>query len=470
MRLIKYVIYTAVVLLMVACGGSDSSPTDPSGGGGDTPTPPSQESTSITIYVHGYSKSGYKRVAIYGDVDPYKGDTDLLDSVGFSTDYRGADTDLSKNILVSTSYYGDQSPSYYSEEDRREIEAITAQYGGGIPRYAMILAKFAKHIRDESGASHVNFLSVSMGSLVTRWAVEKDLETLSSAKQIAKWLSIEGVIGGNYVASEPLLTKIANIYEKQSPEVEHMSYSWIDTNLGSRDTGNSPYYRDIKLGFEGSTKDDDLGGVLSRYLMLKGDYYPNDGYQLLKDTSFGISNPSYLYRSQTPIRGYFHENHTSIKYNQGAWVQASLFFKSTRRVKITLTNATIYDIHEVEAIRPAEILFSSSTTSQISSSMVDQRDIDSGALTIHSYANSGDNQLVNQELFDGMVSMSETALTLNIECYEIDNSIKYKIVENSSNTIDDLGGGSFDIPLQAGLHNVSGGDWSGQVRVELFDY
>lgn len=431
----------------------------------------------VTIYIHGFSNEGFERTGVYGNIDTNPASTELADFVGFSVTYRGADSNFDDNILIGTSYYGDQPPHYYTQQDIRDINSITAQYGGGIPRYAMIVAKYAKHIMAESGATKVNFLSVSMGSLVTRWLIEKDVENLSSEHRIAKWLSIEGVVGGNYAASDPVLVTAAAFYEKQSPEVEHMSYNWIDVNFGHRAIGESPYYATIQLGFESSTRDDALYGILSSYLIYLGRFYPNDGNQLVKDTYFTITDQAYLYHSLPPTHSYFHENHTSIKNNSAAWTQASLFFTSGRRVRITLAQMTIADIHEDDAgLLPAEIVCASAIHSPVLEQSagitraIDRRDLESGALPIHPYSQNGGSKAVNQVLFDGFVNADESVLGLTLDVYEIDNSIRYNIEETQNKKIDDLGTDIVEIPLQNNIYSISSGDWSGEVKVEVFDY
>ena len=88
-----------------------------------------------------------------------------------------------------------------------------------------------------------------MGSLVTRWLIEKNLENLSSDKKIEKWISVEGVVRGNYALSQVSSSSIMNLFFTNSPETEHMKYNWIKENLNSSPNEmNSPYYDDILVG------------------------------------------------------------------------------------------------------------------------------------------------------------------------------------------------------------------------------
>jgi len=493
--ILRTALLSFALLFLVACssGGSGDKVTTPTPPTTPAPSQPGEEPVappvvvkerSLTVYVHGYSKTGHKRVGTYGAQEAIDANEEAKNIVGFSTDYRGADTNFDENIIISTSYYGNQPPDYYTAEDIQEIESAEA----GIPRYAAIVAKYAKHKMVESGATKVNFLSVSMGSLVTRYLVEKNLENLSAEQLIGRWYSAEGVIVGNYAASDPVLIRLSNAIDEGSPEAKQMNYAWVNEAFGSGLVTTNPYYRDIMVGFESSTKDDDLEGILTKYLLLKGTFYPNDGYQLVKDTHFGIqimsnsdlspylsaniTNPNY---PLTPTQSYFHENHTGLKNNIAAWSQASLFFSSKRRVQITLTHVRVDDIHE-ENSQIAEIVFASQVyspqlyeTANIAEA-IDRRALESGILPIHPYQNNGETKILNQNLFDAFVKPDESLLILEIDAFEIDNSIKYNIKEGGTGDIEAIGKGRFDIPLSNGTYEVSGENWAGEIKVEIFNY
>ncbi len=439
----------------------------------------------ITLYLHGYNQDGYKKDGIYGVDDSLEENAEVANFLGFSTLYEESSSELGNNILVATPYYGNQAPDYYTDQDIKDIENI----GIGIPRYALIAAKYAKYIMKKSGAQKINILSVSMGSLVARYMIEKNLETIASDKKITRWLSLEGVIQGNYAASSKNLVEVVNIFEKQSPDVEHMSYKWIEKNLGSRAIGNSPYYKDIIVGFETSTKDDALEGILSIWMTINDKFRPNDGYQIARDTYFKIDNIENMPNNLPPTHTYFHNNHIDLADNKSAWVQAVSFLTSKKRVKITLTKATVNDIHEDREkikvlgktigshnFKPAEIVFASTITSPKANDLwsikdpIDERVLSGGALSIYQYENNGDTKIVNQELFNDFVIPSEDMLSLNINAYEIDRYAKYNMHELTGQKTENLGGETIEIPLQNGTHRVSTEDWNGEVKVEVFNY
>src|SRR6185436_3040213 len=114
-----------------------------------------------------------------------------------------------------------------------EVEGVTSEWGGGVPRYAAIVARYARHVMEESGATQVNFVSASFGSLIVRWLIEKDVGGLAGEGRIARWLSAEGLLAGNWAASQDDLVGILDAVEPQPIDVEHMSYDWVATHLHS---------------------------------------------------------------------------------------------------------------------------------------------------------------------------------------------------------------------------------------------
>src|SRR5262249_61513039 len=108
---------------------------------------------------------------------------------------------LVPNVAATMGYYGDTPPPYYGPSDVDELAQVTARWGGGIPRYALIVAKYARELMRRSGARQVNLVSASLGSLIVRWLIEKDVGGLASGGSIARWLSIEGLLAGNWAAS-----------------------------------------------------------------------------------------------------------------------------------------------------------------------------------------------------------------------------------------------------------------------------
>ncbi len=426
-----------------------------------------QTKKEITVYVHGYDNKGTTYQSKYG-FDAYDPILDnFVKLTGFDT-LKTYDPKNFTNILTITPYYGTQAPDYYTPEDIQDIENITKQYGGGIPRYAMIIAKYAKHAMKVTGADYVNFIGASMGALVSRWIIEKDVEHLASEHKILRWMSIEGVIRGNKMASSSNLLSIVNTVQKQPIDVEQMNYNWIKNNLHNpRDKADSPYYGTILISELSSTKSADPFGWLMSTT-------PNDGYQAVRDTYFASFTPQSLFHAQQPSHTYFHQTHLGIKRDKGAWANIATFFLPHKRVRVTLTDVTVNNIHEKTNYfnKRAEIVFGSEVFSPLVQQQWDipdaisEQTYDSGRLPIRRFRKNHEHQTINQIIYDDYVLADEKTLTLTLSAYEIDNSAMYHVHDGLTKK-SRLGNTSLDVNLQNGTYEISATDWSGIIKVEL---
>ena len=428
----------------------------------------------ITIYVHGYQEEGFQRDGAYGLRWYNTFRSNLIQYTGLPTISTYDYNNNFNNMITSVDYYGKEAPEYYNEEDIQEIDEVTQTYGGGIPRYAMIVAKYAKDLLDHTEAEKINIVSVSMGSLVTRWMIEKDVEHLASEKKIEKWITVEGVIRGNYALSVASDT-IIDLFLKRSPETDQMKYSWIKEHLTpTPERLSSPYYQDILVGQISLTNGDKENSLMKYVLPFYGGFQPNDGFQLLKDTYFKTIGETV----QSPSHILLHEDHVDIKNNAAAFVNISNFLEAKKRVRITLGDTTITDIHETitDTNQGSEIVFESSVYSPLSKSVwelehaIDERLYYSGALKIYNYHENGQTYHLNQTIFDGFVLEDEEKLDIRIEGFEIDRSTTYDISEvNKVSKKESLGKRSQIIPLQTGTYTITGEDWRGTLEVEVLE-
>jgi hypothetical protein len=428
-----------------------------------------QKEHSVTVYIHGYDDQGiaYQNTYGYDAYDPML--NRLVELTGFDT-LQTYNPNNFTNVITITPYYGQKAPSYYTQKDIDDVEAITHEYGGGIPRYALIIAKYAKHVMKITGADHVNFISASMGSLVARWIIEKDVEHLASEKKILRWQTLEGVIRGNKLASDKDLVKLANKYQEQPIDVEHMSYQWIEQYLHKpRSEAASRYYKNIVISEISSTKP----GEPFDWLMLTT---PNDGYQAVKDTYFETVRPEARHNGQMPTHTFFHQTHLGLKKDDGAWANVATFLLPHKRVQITLTEAKVDDIHEYTYLfnKNAEIVFESFVYSPYIQKIWDiddaisERVYDSGTLTIHKYKKNGQTKVLNEVIFDDYVLKDEKQLKLKLEAYEVDQSLKYG-VHDEIGTRERLGGELLTVNLVDSVYTISARDWSGTVRVKIIE-
>jgi len=443
---------------------------------------------TVTIYVHGFSGHGAgKTEQIYG-VDEHESFMDEIPTfLGLPTINNPKDENKT-NVFAATGYYGDTPPSYYTKQDIEDIKNITDEFGGGIPRYALIVAKYSKYLMHRTGAKQVNYVSGSMGALVTRYLIEKNLEGLASDKKIARWLTLEGVVNGNYAASNDDLLKIVKLFEQPNIDVDHMSSEWIENNLATgRKIATSPYYKDILIGHETSTKDDLKEHALTWLLVSNGQYQPNDSYQTVEDTYFHNVAEKSRFMGQLPTHSYFHENHLSVKNHKGVWAEIGTFLTSKKRVKITLTKAKINDIHESKGkwyeyrpSHPAEIVFSSKIFSpEIKKRWKISNEISNvtirGAVpgVVH-YSYDGDEHTLNKVLFNDFVLEREDVLQVDLDIDEIDQDFRYGVYEKwwegNGRNYDHIGSSSVKVPLKEGTYSFVNSSYSYDVKVELFDY
>ncbi len=418
-------------------------------------------SRTLTIYIHGYDPKGEKFHGVVGDDIRSQALDQIADVSGFSLgdDYNSSGD---VNIVVTTEYYGDVTPDYYTPQDEEELEATTK----GIPRYALIVAKFANHMMSETNTTKLNIVSASMGSLIARYLIEKDLEHLASQKKIQKWLSLEGVIAGNIAASDDILLSLVDAYKDQPTEVKQMRYSWIKKEFGSNYTTNSDLMKDIDIAFESSTNDH-----LNQQAITKLKGKANDGVQAVRDTYF---HNDYMHT-------YFYQTHTSLEDIKAPWAYAVIFLTSKRRVKITLTKAKLANLHEDDVkligdILPAEVVFESRVFSQKAMDRwgfdypIDERVYKSHYLDLYKYKRTNELKDLDQVIFDSRVLDDEKELTIKIRPYEIDLDSLYGVYEPYTGHGDkeSLQEAKVTIPLKRGEYKIESREWSGVLKVEVF--
>jgi len=432
---------------------------------------------TATIYVHGFELDGATHSGTYGD----ENDEAIADSVaalaGLPTS-PGGDGPLPPNVVIGVRYYGDAAPTWYSAADRAEIEAA----GGGVPRYAAIVAKFARRVLARSGADQVNFVSTSFGSLVVRWLIEKDVAGLAGDRRIARWLTVEGVLGGNWAASHADASFLTFL-DLDPVDVEDMSHEWIDANLHlPHSEADSPLYAGILIGQVASTDDRYEDSALSLLMAAARDWQPNDGVQALPDARFESVTARSRLLGLPPTLALFHATHFALKQSRGAWAEAATFLTQRRRVTITLTSATVANLHEPELAyfdgRPGEIVFESRVSSRAAAARWGVREpvcaaLEAGAAPpLRRYARDGDTQALTQVIYDDFVLPEETALDVALRGYDVDFDPHYGVYETlAAPFLDDLGSATVAVsPRTPGSYTFRAGDWSGRLEVRITDY
>jgi hypothetical protein len=442
---------------------------------GDTHDP----NRTATIYLHGFDPDGAEVTGVFGeDVQEQ-----LLGVIGDMAGLPLLENGEAVNSIAATTYYGDTPPSYYTATDIAELDAVTAAYGGGMPRYGLIAAKYARHIMDRTGASQVNIVSASMGTYVARWMIEHDSDGLASEGRIARWLSLEGVLSGNWAASNDSLSDLFDIFGTPSIDVDQMVYDWCEANMNSpRTEMDNAHYGDILVGMEVSSRD--TVGNLTDIMLLTGDFHANDDVVTVDDAWFHTTTAQSRFQGHEPTMTYFHVNHYELQDHAPGMAQVANFLTERRRVKIDLTQTQIEDINEPEDPwwdwTPAEIVFTSSVVSPRADTLwgitgpMCNRPADGVTATIHEVGGSGDWLQANELIYNDFLAPGETVLHVTVGAVEIDDDQRYGVWEPLiGDGWDDLGSDTITIDVSsAGIHTrtINAPDFNGTIRIEVIDY
>jgi hypothetical protein len=442
---------------------------------GDTHDP----NRTATIYLHGFNPDGAELEGVFGEDVQFQ----LLGVVGDMAGLPLIENGQAINAIAATTYYGDTPPSYYTAADRAELDAVTAAYGGGMPRYGLIAAKYARHVMDRTGASQVNIVSASMGTYVARWMIEHDSDGLASEGKIARWLSLEGVLSGNWAASNDLLSDLFDIFGTPSIDVDQMNYAWCEANLNSpRTEMDSSQYGEILVGMEVSSRDTD--GNLTDIMLLEGDFHANDDVVTVDDAYFHTTTAQSRFLGHDPTQTFFHVNHYELQDHTPAMAQIVNFLTGQRRVTIELMQTQISDINEPEDPwwdwTPAEIVFTSSVVSPQADDLwgitepMCNRPAEGVTAVIHEVDGSGDWLEANYLIFDDFLAAGERVLHVTIGAVEIDDDQRYDVWEPLIGTgWDDLGSDTIVVDVSTpGVHSqsVNAPDFNGTLRIEVIDY
>ena len=436
---------------------------------------------TATIYIDGFEQAGASRSGVFGaDLD-----NAVIDSVAAlaGLPVAAGTSTLSPNVVATASYYGDTTPPYYSASDVAELEQTTSQWGGGVPRYALIIAKYARNVLERSHAQQINLVSASFGSLITRWLIEKDVEGLASEGKIARWLSIEGVLAGNWAASRDNLVHYLDFLQPLPIDVSHMSYAWVSGQIHTpRTEADNPLYAGILIGQLASTDDGYDNGALSALMASYGEYQPNDGVQAVADALFQSVTPRSRLAGLPPTSSFFHDDHLSVKQNRAAWAQVVTFLQQRRRVTATMTSARVSDLHEAHNLlfdmRPAEVVLQSRVYSPALETRWGLHDPvctiekEGAVAPLRRYSSNGETQTFTHVIFDDMVSADETSLRLALKAEEIDYDWRYGVYETAQTPYyDDLGSGTLMIStLTPGTYAFQAASWSCTIVVTIHDY
>jgi len=438
---------------------------------------------TCTVFVHGFSSDGHSQTGVFG-ADQWDSDMDPFSELMGLPNIDDPGGTYCPNVVAATTYYGDTPPDYYTPEDIAELEAVTAEYGGGVPRYALIVAKYARMVMDRCGADQVNFFSGSYGTFVTRWLIEQDVENLAGHDEIARWLSAEGVLSGHWAASNSTMQFLWELFGTPSLDVDQMHYDWVEANLHSpRGEADDPNYGNILVGMMGSVDESANDGSMTDVMLTLGDYQPNDGIVGLYDSYFHIVTEQSRFDGRAPTLSYFHVNHYGLADYPAAWAQVCNFLTGRTRVTVTMTRAQAIDIHEPDDWwwdwTPAEIIFESKVYSPLSETLwgvtdpASVRHFDGVNTPIFEFDENGETITMEHLVFDDFVPEDETELNIQLYAMEIDWEERYDMYEviGIGDPTDGMGGGWITIPITGpGVYTFAVSDWNCDLSVSIHDY
>jgi hypothetical protein len=461
-------------LLLAACGGP----------GDDLGREPSavtlNPDKTATIHVHGWNLPGATKT---GNVGDDRGGGSTVDGIRrFSTMPAGTTSPTAPNQIVATEYYGATFPSYYTAADQAEV---TAQKG--IPRYALIVAKYARQVLDRSGAEGINLTCHSMGCEISRYLIENDVGHLVSAGKIRRWVSFAGVVNGATLADIDggmQLDKIAKLLGLDLVDVAHMNRSWVQQYVAAYDhrrvEGNNPLWSNLLVHHILST-DPRIDTALGIPLM---DVF---GYSKVANDGIVLDDEMYLH-SQTdaakwvtpsgallPVSQSHHlANHFNITDHVGAQAIAAAALTGKRRARVTLTSLTLYKDHETGLLdkAPAEVVVESQVRYPYVKAIEPSDPLLDEVTTARRNAplyrvSKGETQTPNYVVFDGPVFDAQTSVALSVKLSETDFYPAAGLNENALAANAPLGELNQEVPLTSGDYTVTTADVKFTVHVAV---
>jgi hypothetical protein len=372
--------------------------------------------TTVIVYVHGHDGQGYLREGVYGD--DFTGALDVVNQLASLLNVPTWQTGpTSPNHVAACTYYGDEAPAWYAPEDVAEDAATPVS----VPRYALRVAKYIEHCIDRSGATGVTVISGSFGGEVTRYMIEHDLQGLASSQKIVRWIPITSIVAGCYAAGLP--EWVQELLGDESPEVDDMTYAWVDSHISARRTMNTALYGPMLITQYVGSADSEP------YILTTLTNDPNDGVLLVDDARFaGYTTSDALHPTtegalQMPGLSYLSDGHFTIASNPGVWAGACA--AATGRKRITMKMTRFRSSVNGDILGPSEWAFRFQVTSPKAAELYGITDpIEymnySGGVSPLIVSSAGETKTPNARMFDQLVLPGEQSVNVRLDVYELD--------------------------------------------------
>ncbi len=327
---------------------------------------------TLTVWVHGFGLNAFGSLdkIVYGSE---RGCSQFLKFLGDYGEARPcADTPegaASPIQWTAPEYYGGVPAPWLTPADIAELDAFPYDGADALERYSRIVAKFIRWKLASTGATSVNLACHSMGCLITRVVLERDIEGLVSQGRIARWFTFSGALAGARFArlyDNPTVKQYADLvgmsqadYVILNPDFVVDRGAWYDHKPFE---GNSPNYHRIFVQHLGGTSPhmSTLGG-LSLADVVNPTVAPDDGVLFTQDMYFHSQAPggSFVVASgaaEPSSMAFTNQQHVDMTYadTTGMLGAAALFHR--RKVVVTLSEVSV--IHDLEGfpdMAPADV-------------------------------------------------------------------------------------------------------------------
>ncbi len=316
--------------------------------------------TTISIWVHGFTNKSEEKLAKtpYGEVKGCGDVFEKMQKLGVKRPCGDTPEGAKKpNQLVAVEYYGKKPAAWLSAKDVKEIEAWPYDKGAlGLQRYALIVAKFARHRLKSSAATHINFICHSMGCLIIRHLLENNYENLAAENRIVRWMTNTGVIAGARLArlyDNPAIQQGAKAlglelsdFVLMNPDYVMDTTAWWDHKLYE---GNNPLLAGTLIHHTVATdpKIKEALGIQLLDLNNPGDE-PNDGIMYTLDQYFhsqsdAASAVTAAGKKLPSTRSYGYHDHMTNPGTEAVGVLAAAALVGARKVVIRLQEVELHD-------------------------------------------------------------------------------------------------------------------------------
>lgn len=428
--------------------------------------------TTISVVAGGFNPSGSIKTGTFGIPDDQELVRKAAQLLGIPY---GIDHPYAPNQIVQVEYYGKEPPKYYQSKDMTEIEAA----GKGTPRYALICAKFVRHLMATTGATHVNLAGGSYGALITRYIIEKDLEGLASSGAIVRWLPLEGALAGAYPANLTTDKEIREFAIKvlglEISDPLTMHYPWVTENVNDpRYATKCPYFKNILIGNHISSNDD-----LNMQALSLAANKPNDGVLLIEDQTLADVHPDCRFHNRLPLVVRTNTTHMSAKKDDTFMLNIVNFMAGSKRVTINMLRGKAIRFQEDEFFfGKGEVVFQGQVFSPLATTKWNiAKEIAVSNRLFHTSPvvkfQAGETKPIAACLYDWMVHPEEKSLKLKLWAEEVDWDEMYQIHENILDPYQDMGSAEMEIAVeQSGTRTYTAitPNWELTIEVEIYDY